>query len=102
MAKEGFEARLAASRLLHAVLFDHSRLSEVVEHADNPLKHLEPADRARAQSLATTCLRNLSRIDAVLAEFMQKKPPFGVINALRLCTTELLIDAIAPGAADRR
>ncbi len=99
MAKPGFEARLAAQRLLHAVLYDFRRLSEVLDYSDSPIIGLEPADRARAQSLVTTCLRNLDRVDRVLKQHLKKKPPFAVMNVLRLCATEILIDGIAPHAA---
>lgn len=99
MAKQGFEARLAATRLLHAVLYDFRRLSEALDYSDSPVAGLEPADRARAQSLATTCLRNLERVDRVLKPHLRKKPPLAVMNVLRLCATEILIDGIAPHAA---
>lgn len=101
MAKQGIDARKAAAELLHAVLYDHRLLSEVLDRRDGPLTNLTPPDRARAQSLATTSLRHLGRIDYVLSQFLQKKPPLAVHNILRLCATELLIDNIAPhGAVD--
>lgn len=101
MAKQGLAARGAAAELLHAVLYDGEMMNVVLEAEDGPLAYLEPAERARAQSLALTTLRNLARIDAVLANFVKKQPPLAVQNILRLCTVELLIDGIAPhGAVD--
>ncbi|GHA59883.1 16S rRNA methyltransferase [Amylibacter ulvae] len=101
MAKQGLEARKAAAKLLNAVLNEQRLLSEVLDRRDGPLVGLAPAERARAQSLATTTLRYLGRLDAVLARFLTKRPPPAVHNILRLCAAELLIDGIAPhGAVD--
>jgi 16S rRNA (cytosine967-C5)-methyltransferase len=60
---------------------------------------LLPAERARAQSLAKITLRNLGPLDQVLNGLLTKKPPLQVLNILRLCAAELLIDGIAPHAA---
>lgn len=63
------------------------------------LDRLAPADRARAQSLATTTLRHLGRIDAFLDGFMTRRPPAGALDALRLATAEIHLDGIPAHAA---
>ena len=65
MAKPGLFAREAAVRLLHAVLLEHRLLIDIVNGEDSLLIDLEPSERARAQSLAMTTLRNLGPIDIV-------------------------------------
>ncbi len=74
-------------------------LSESVDHPEGPLAKLSPAERARAQSLATLVLRNVSRLDAVLDEFLRKSPPLKARNALRVCAAEILLDDIPAHAA---
>lgn len=63
------------------------------------LDALAPPDRARAQALALTTLRHLGRIDALLQHFLTRRPPTPALDALRLATAELRIDAIPPHAA---
>lgn len=63
------------------------------------LDALPPADRARAQALATTTLRHLGRIDAFLDRFLSRRPPPPALDALRLAAVELRIDGIPPHAA---
>ena len=99
MSKQGFAARSAALTLLHDVLHDTKSLSDLVEGRNSPLGGLEPGERARAQALAATTLRNLGPLDHVLDRFLNKKPPLQVLNILRLCAAELLVDGIAPHAA---
>lgn len=63
------------------------------------LDRLAPPDRARAQALATTTLRHLGRIDALLDRFLTRRPPAPALDALRLATTEMRIDGVPPHAA---
>jgi len=88
-------ARLVATQLLHAVLFDKRLLSEVITGPDTPLERLSPQERARAQSMATGVLRYLARLDAVLDIYLEKSPPPKVRNTLRLAAYELLVDQSA-------
>lgn len=60
---------------------------------------MPPPDRARAQALATTTLRHLGRIDALLDRFVSRRPPAPALDALRLATAEMRIDGIPPHAA---
>jgi 16S rRNA (cytosine967-C5)-methyltransferase len=85
--------------MLHGVLHNTKSLSEMVDAEDSPLTGLLPTERARAQSLVKTTLRNLAPLDTVLNRLLTKKPPLQVLNILRLCAAELLIDGIAAHAA---
>ncbi len=99
MSKQGFPARSAALKLLHSVLHDTKSLSDMIDNDDSPLVGLLPGERARAQSLTKITLRNLGPLDQVLNTLLTKRPPLQVLNILRICAAELLIDGIAPHAA---
>jgi 16S rRNA (cytosine967-C5)-methyltransferase len=99
MAKPGLFAREAAVRLLHSVLLERRLLIDLVNGEDSPLIDLEPNERARAQSLTLTTLRNLGPIDTVLERFLTKQTPFALLNILRVAATEILVDGIADHAA---
>ena len=86
--------RMAAARLLDAVLGDGRMLSE------EPLGSLPAPDRARAQRLASETLRNLSRADHVLAAYLRKPPPLAVQNVLRIATVELCSGGDAHGVVN--
>jgi 16S rRNA (cytosine967-C5)-methyltransferase len=93
--------RAAAAALLEAVLSDQRMLSEAAEDPAGPLVGLSGPERARAQRLASTALRHLSRVDAVLKPFLRKRPPPAVHAALRIATTELCaLDGDAHGVVD--
>jgi len=97
MAKPGVLTRRIAVRLLDEVLAGGRALSEL----DALYEQLVPAERARAQRLATTTLRHLNRADAVLEPFLRKAPPVFALNVLRLATVELCHDgAAAHGVVD--
>lgn len=99
MAKPGLYAREAAVHLLHGVLLEKRLLIDLVHGEDSALLDLEPSERARAQSLAMTTLRNLGPIDAVLNKYLTQKTPFALLNILRVASTEILVDGIADHAA---
>ncbi|MEO0863855.1 MAG: transcription antitermination factor NusB [Pseudomonadota bacterium] len=64
------------------------------------LDRLDPADRARAQRLATETLRGLERADRILQKHLQKYPPLTVRNALRVGTIELCQGEAAHGVVN--
>ena len=99
MSNKAIAARLAAAQLLHLVLFDKHLLSDALTGETSPLTRLSPQDRARAQSLATGVLRHLSRLDAILMQFLEKPPPPKVMNSLRLASYEMLAEGIAAHGA---
>lgn len=107
MADRGTEARRAALRLLQEVMAEGRLLPELA----SVTARLDPADRARAQRLATAVLRGLGRADRLLAPHLSKRPALYVLNALRLGVTELaageaphgvVSDLVNIVAADRR
>ncbi len=89
---DGMAARRAALHLIDQATSSQKLLSESI--AAGVLERLGPADRARAQRLATETLRQLPRADRMLKPFLVKQPPVAVRNVLRLGTVE-----IAGGAA---
>ena len=91
MGNDGIAPRRAAVALLDGVLGDGRMLSDLTGRLDR----LAPEDRARAQRLAVTVLRELERADRVLAPYLKKKPPLTVLNVLRLGTVELCAEGAA-------
>ncbi|HVH02048.1 MAG TPA: transcription antitermination factor NusB [Amaricoccus sp.] len=95
MGVPGLAARRAAAALLAGVLDKRRSLDD----QEAPLAGLEPGERARARSLAAETLRHLGRIDALLAGFLRRPPPEPAMNALRLATAEMHLDAVPAHAA---
>ena len=87
-------ARRAALGLIVGVLQEHQPLSDQLAAGD--LSQLAPAERARAQRLATTTLRHMGQADAVLKPLLRKAPPPDLRALLRLATVEILQDGAAP------
>ncbi len=92
----GLAARRAAARLLHGVLFDQIQLGSLTGPI---LAKLEPADRARANTLADMVLRHLPRLDTAISAFTERRPPLFAQNALRIAAAELLLDEVPAHAA---
>lgn len=87
-------ARFAALGLIIGVTEDHESLSDQI--GQDALDGLEPAQRARAQRLASTTLRHLARADGVLKPHLRRKPSADIMALLRLATVELLQEGQAP------
>lgn len=87
-------ARRAALGLIVGVLQEHQPLSDQLAAGD--LSQLAPAERARAQRLATTTLRHIGQADAVLKPLLRRAPPPDLRALLRLATVEILQDGAAP------
>ncbi|WP_208348930.1 RsmB/NOP family class I SAM-dependent RNA methyltransferase [Pseudaestuariivita rosea] len=81
----GIIARRAAVQALDAILADALLMSELADL----FAPLSAQDRARAQRLALTTLRELGRADRVLKGFLRKTPDLTVMNVLRVATVEL-------------
>jgi 16S rRNA (cytosine967-C5)-methyltransferase len=97
VAVEGLTARLAAVRLLMAVLDEGMVLGQAVDDPNGPLADVGADDRARAQRLCLSVLRQVERTDAVLGAHLRKAPPAYVLNILRLAVVELDGGAAAHG-----
>ena len=93
--KGGFAAREGALGLLSGVFEDKMQLSDLTRGI-GPLSGLAPADKARAQRLALSTLRNVSRADALIAQYVDRMPPLEPLNVLRLAVVELLVEGEAP------
>ena len=96
---EGLGARRAAVGLITAVMADRQPLSQLTE-GTGPLEGLSPGDRARAQRLALSVLRQVEPLDRLLAPLLRKPPPLPVMNILRLAATEILEGAAAHGVVN--
>ena len=93
----GLAARKAAMELLSGVLDRATSLADQL--GSGALDDLAPEERARAQSLATLTLRHLGRIDALLAGFLDRRPPRPAQHALRLATAEIHMEGVPAHAA---
>ncbi|HEY0274831.1 MAG TPA: transcription antitermination factor NusB [Paenirhodobacter sp.] len=87
-------ARRAACALLIGVTEDHQTLSEQI--GAGALEGLSAPERARAQRLALTTLRNLARADAMLKPHMRRVPPADLHALLRLAVIELCAQDAPP------
>jgi 16S rRNA (cytosine967-C5)-methyltransferase len=94
----GLAARRAAAALVAGVLDAGRSLADQLG-GGGALSALTPAERARAQTLATGTLRHLGRIDDVLGTFLDRRPPPPALNALRLAVAEMHLDGVPPHAA---
>ena len=95
---EGLLARQAALALLMGVLGDRQPLSDL---SDGPiLAKLPAAERARAQRLALTTLRQIEPTDRLLQTHLKREPPLLALNILRLAVTELQGGAAAHGVVN--
>ncbi|CUH53870.1 RsmB/NOP family class I SAM-dependent RNA methyltransferase [Shimia marina] len=95
MSKSGYQTRRSAVHLLDKVMGDGRLMSDVIQAG--ALQKLDPADRARAQRLATETLRSLERADRLLQKHLKKTPAMTVQNVLRLATVELCQGGAAHG-----
>ncbi|WBU64088.1 RsmB/NOP family class I SAM-dependent RNA methyltransferase [Paracoccus aerodenitrificans] len=87
-------ARKGALRLISGVQ-DGVALSDQA----GAISRLAPPDRARAQRLALSVLRNIDRADSLLVQHVSKKPRPEVLDLLRLATVEMLEAGEAPHGA---
>ena len=89
-------ARKAALALIDGVLRKHRSVDDAF---DALTTRLEPRDRAFARLLVATTLRRFGQIDAVLKDFVSKKPSDPVMDILRLGAAQLLFLGTPPHAA---
>lgn len=94
----GLPARRSAIYLLDQIIGEGKLLPELI--GAGALDRLDPADRARAQRLATETLRGMERADRILQKHLQKYPPLTVRNALRVGTVELCAGEAAHGVVN--
>lgn len=80
--------RQAALNLINGVIIDQKQLSELTQ--GESFLALQPNERARAQRLALNTLRHAGRADRALRSHLDKRPPEGVQNILRLGVVEIV------------
>lgn len=98
MSDTGLPARRSAIYLLDQIIGEGKLMAELI--GGGALDRLDPADRARAQRLATETLRGMERADRILQKHLQKYPPLTVRNALRVGTIELCAGEAAHGVVN--
>lgn len=98
MPQDSAKIRKAAAGLLDQVMGEGMLLSEALGSAH--VQALPPEGRARAQRLATECLRSIDRLDRILKPYLRKGPPSEALNVLRVATWELCHDAAAHGVVN--
>ncbi|WP_108483676.1 RsmB/NOP family class I SAM-dependent RNA methyltransferase [Oceaniglobus ichthyenteri] len=96
MAQPVDAPRRAALTLLMGVTEEGALLSELLPKVMAPLA---PADRARAQRLATGTLRWADRADRALGPFLRMKPWPRTHNAMRLALYEIYVEGAAEHGA---
>jgi len=81
-AKPGLAPRMAAVKLLSAVVEQKTSLDGMLdeEHGNPVYRALSPADRALVRAILNSCLRQLTRIDAIFDRFLDKPLPDGARN----------------------
>lgn len=81
-AKPGLPARMAAVKLLAAVVEQKTSLDGMMdeEHGNPAYSALSVADRALVRAILNSCLRQLTRIDAIFDRFLDKPLPDGARN----------------------
>lgn len=81
-AKPGLQARMAAVKLLAAVVDQKTSLDGMLdeEHGNPAYSALTPADRALVRAILNSGLRQLTRIDAIFDRFLDKPLPDGARN----------------------
>ncbi|ABV94766.1 ribosomal RNA small subunit methyltransferase B [Dinoroseobacter shibae DFL 12 = DSM 16493] len=89
-------ARAAALALLAGVLSERMSLADQTAHPKGPFAECAPAERARAQRLATGVLRHLRTCDQMLGPHLRMPPYPAIHNILRLGAYELCALGEAP------
>ncbi len=90
---------MAAVQLLHRVLQKHQLLDEILNAV---LKDLSLRDRAFARAIASTTLRHLGIIDALIDKMLDRplgEKAFDIRNVIRIGIAQILFLKIPPHAA---
>lgn len=94
----GLPARRAAAQAVEFVLSRRGRLEDGLDQARG-FTAMAPRDRAFARLLAASVIRRLNEIDALLDQFLERKPPPAAMAILRVAAAEMLALNAPPHAA---
>ncbi|MGL6208270.1 MAG: RsmB/NOP family class I SAM-dependent RNA methyltransferase [Paracoccaceae bacterium] len=95
----GTTARHGALALLNGVLGDGAMLGQLLADP-GPLSTLPGPERARAQRLALSVLRQIDPADRALSPHLRRAPPLAIQNILRLAVIELASGAAPHGVVN--
>ena len=95
----GLSCRWVVLEMLGKILVEKKMISDIKEHDSFPFKLMIPEHKARTLSLLEGILRNMSTLDSVINQHLTQSTSIRVMNILRICAAEILIDKIASHAA---
>ena len=95
----GLACRWVVLEMLGKILVEKKMISDIKESDNFPFKGMVPEHKARSLSLLENILRNMSTIDNMINYYLTQKTSIRVMNILRICSAEILIDKIACHAA---
>jgi 16S rRNA (cytosine967-C5)-methyltransferase len=86
--KPGFAARMAASKLLAAVIDQKTSMDGMLDedHGNPAYRALNPADRALVKAILHAALRHLAWIEAIFASYVDNPLPEGARNLRHILT----------------
>ena len=85
--------------MLGKILVEKRMISDMKESNNFPFKEMIPEHKARTLALLENILRNMSTLDNMINQYLTQKTSIRVMNILRICSAEILIDKIACHAA---
>ena len=95
----GLSCRWVVLEMLGKILVEKRMISDIKESDNFPFKGMVPEHKARTLSLLENVLRNMSTLDTMINHYLTQKTSIRVMNILRICSAEILIDKIACHAA---
>jgi len=95
----GLACRWVVLEMLGKILVEKKMISDIKESDNFPFKGMVPEHKARSLSLLENILRNMSTLDNMINDYLTQKTNIRVMNILRICSAEILIDKIAYHAA---
>ena len=95
----GLACRWVVLEMLGKILVEKKMNSDIKENDNFPFKGMVPEHKARSLSLLENILRNMSTLDNMINDYLTQKTNIRVMNILRICSAEILIDKIACHAA---
>ena len=95
----GLACRWVVLEMLGKILVEKKMISDIKENDNFPFKGMVPEHKARSLSLLENILRNMSTLDNMINYYLTQKTSIRVMNILRICSAEILIDKIACHAA---